>query len=94
MALLEAMACGLPWVGPPVGAAHDLARLDTDETPTGIAFSVRKPDLVGDALLRMLQMDPGARSEWGAQARRRVVRDYELQEQTDHLVGLLRELTG
>ncbi|HET9495879.1 MAG TPA: glycosyltransferase family 4 protein [Chloroflexia bacterium] len=94
MALLEAMSCGVPWVGPPVGAAYDLARLDTDETPTGVAFAARKPDLVGDALLRMLQMDPDARSEWGAQARRRVLRDYELQEQTDRLVGLLRELTG
>jgi glycosyltransferase involved in cell wall biosynthesis len=94
MAVLEAMACGLPWVGPRVGALHDLSRLDVDETPTGITFAARKPDLVGDAMLHMMTEESHVRREWGAQARRRVVRDYELETQTDRLMGILRELTG
>jgi glycosyltransferase involved in cell wall biosynthesis len=94
MAVLEAMACGLPWVGPRVGALHDLARLDVDETPTGLTFAARKPDLVGDVLLHMMTEETHVRREWGAQARRRIVRDYELETQTDRLIGILRELTG
>jgi glycosyltransferase involved in cell wall biosynthesis len=94
MAVLEAMACGLPWIGPRVGALDDLARLDGDETPSGFTFAARKPDLVGDAMLRMLRAEPDLRRSWGEQARRRVVRDYELEKQTDKLVGILRELTG
>jgi glycosyltransferase involved in cell wall biosynthesis len=94
MAALEAMSCGLPWVGPRVGALDDLARFDADETPSGIPFAARKPDLIGDALLQMLRAGHEVRDTWGHQARRRVVRDYEMDQQAERLVGLLRELTG
>jgi hypothetical protein len=49
---------------------------------------------VGDAMLHMMTEEPHVRREWGAQARRRVVRDYDLETQTDRLMGILRELTG
>jgi glycosyltransferase involved in cell wall biosynthesis len=94
MAVLEAMACGVPWVGPRVGALYDLSHLDGEETPTGITFAARKVDLVGDALLTMLTEEPHVRREWGMQARRRVARDYDLETQTDRLVRILHELTG
>jgi glycosyltransferase involved in cell wall biosynthesis len=94
MAVLEAMACGVPWVGPRVGALYDLARVDVDEMPNGIPFEARKADLVGDTLLRMMTAAPDERQRWGVQARRRVVRDYELETQTDRLMSILAELTG
>jgi colanic acid/amylovoran biosynthesis glycosyltransferase len=94
MAVLEAMACGLPWVGPKVGALDDLLRIDTGETPSGLAFAARKHDLVADLMLRMAQEASDVRRSWGEQARRRVVREYEVERQTERLVNLLRELTG
>jgi hypothetical protein len=42
----------------------------------------------------MMTEEPEVRRAWGMQARRRVVRDYELETQADRLVTILRELTG
>jgi glycosyltransferase involved in cell wall biosynthesis len=94
MAVLEAMSCGVPWVGPRVGALYDMSRPDVEETPSGIAYDARKADLVGDTLLRMMTAAPDERRRWGEQARRRVSRDYELETQTDRLMTILGELTG
>jgi hypothetical protein len=89
MALLEGMSCGLPWVAPLVGCIPNVTRADTQETPTGLIFDSRKPAQVASAMRFMLQLDPEERHRWGRHARERVLRDYELDLQTNRLLYLV-----
>jgi glycosyltransferase involved in cell wall biosynthesis len=92
MAILEAMSCGLPWVAPLVGCIPDVARADAHETPTGLIFDSRKPAQVAASLRSMLELDPDERHRWGRHSRERVLRDYDLNLQTDRLLSLVSGL--
>jgi glycosyltransferase involved in cell wall biosynthesis len=90
MAALEAMACGLPWVAPPVGALSDCAL--KGET-SGIVVRERSARAMAEAMLTMMSLRPEERLSWGVAARRRVEDDYRLEKQTESLLGVLTELT-
>jgi glycosyltransferase involved in cell wall biosynthesis len=92
MAVLEAMSCGLPWVAPLVGCIPDVARSDAEETPTGLTFDSRKPAQVAASLRSMIDLTAEERHRWGLHARERVLRDYELNLQTDRLLSLVSGL--
>ena len=83
MAVLEAAAYGLPWIGPPVGALADLA--------AGIpasGWSVPPDDAMalGHAILAATY--PTGRVQRGAAARAAVERHYALERQIDRLLDL------
>ena len=78
MALLEAAACGLPWISPPVGAAADLARR---HSASGWRVPPSNPAALGRAILAAA--DVPARQARGAAARAGVAQDYALETQTE-----------
>ncbi|HMA38184.1 MAG TPA: glycosyltransferase family 4 protein [Chloroflexia bacterium] len=82
LAVLEAAACGLPWIGPPVGALADLAR---DGPPSGWPVAAT-PAALGQALVAATA--PAIRAERGRQARARVEQAYALERQVDRLLAL------
>lgn len=90
MAVLEGMACGLPWIGPPVGA---LADCDAMPLKSGIAIKGRSIDELASALCAMLTAPVGERRAWGLAARQTVVDRYELRRQSDLLVEQIAKLT-
>jgi glycosyltransferase involved in cell wall biosynthesis len=89
MALLEAAACGLPWISPPVGAAADLAHA---HPASGWPVPPRDPAALGRAILAAA--DVTARQARGAAARAAVVHDYALETQTDRLLAHYTRLAG
>jgi L-malate glycosyltransferase len=72
LVLLEAMACGVPWIASPFGAA---AEVPAEEC--GIVVPPGSPDRLAAALRRLLG-DPVLRREMGARGRLRAERDYSL----------------
>ena len=88
MAALEAAACGLPWISPPVGATADLARR---APPSG--WPVRRGDAAALAqALRAAAADPRERAARGAAARRAVEARYDLETQTRRLQDIYANL--
>jgi glycosyltransferase involved in cell wall biosynthesis len=83
MALLEAAACGLPWISPPVGAAADLARRHPQ---SGWRVSPGDPAALGRAILAAA--DPDSCRARGAAACAAMVQDYALETQTERLLAL------
>lgn len=67
MAVLEAMACGLPLVGTPVGVARELACGPAGEDPAGLA-----------AQIVALAREPGRYARCRAEARAQAVAQYSL----------------
>lgn len=90
MAALEAMACGLPWIGPPVGVLADCA---VSSQTSGILVKDMSEQELVHAMAAMLRVTPEQRTTWSTEARRRVVNHYELVTQTSKLVNILAELT-
>jgi glycosyltransferase involved in cell wall biosynthesis len=91
MAALEAMSCGLPWVGPPVGALADVA----DAAPgTGVVFTSRSADEVAGAMRALVESHDIGSGVNDSAARQVALAKYELAAQTASLVSLLSELTG
>jgi glycosyltransferase involved in cell wall biosynthesis len=93
MAALEAMACGLPWVGPPVGALADVASRGKDR-PSGILFQTRHPGEVASAMRSMIALSPAARCDYGRTARNVIEDNYDLVRQTEGLLQLIAQLTA
>ena len=93
MAALEAMARGLPWIAPSVGALADCAQALPSEPPSGILVRGWSSGALADAMLDMMERPEGDRADMGIAARRRVEKDYELRAQTRMLVRLVAELT-
>jgi glycosyltransferase involved in cell wall biosynthesis len=93
MALLEAMACGRPWIAPPVGAAVDCARVPRGDTQSGILVRDQSTSAMARSLLSMMDMRPAAIAQMGFAARRRVESDYELRMQTRKLLDIAGGLT-
>ncbi|HUS16628.1 MAG TPA: glycosyltransferase [Chloroflexia bacterium] len=89
MAVLEAASCGLPWVGPPVGALADLAPSDP---PSG--WSVPPGDVAALAAAMRAVADPAARGTRGTAAAGAVRAAYDLEGQADLLLGLYRMIVA
>ena len=85
MALLEAAACGLPWISPPVGAAADLARRHSE---SGWRVPPGDPAALGRAMLAAA--DAPTRQARGTAAHAAIARDYALETQTDRVLALYR----
>lgn len=83
MALLEAAACGRPWISVPVGAPADLAGI---YPLSGWSVPPHDPHALAAAILAAA--DPVARSTYGAAARTLVQRAYALDTQVARLIGL------
>ncbi len=94
MAALEAMACGLPWVAPLVGAVADVAAADRHSAPSGIPVPARTPHALAQAMLEMLALPADTRKQWGMRARQRVVAGYEVQAQTQRLLDIVSALSS
>jgi len=92
MAALEAMACGLPWIAPPVGALVDCARIEPGETPSGILLRDRSVQALADVMYTIMLASLDERRAMGDAARRRVERDYFLQTQTARLLDLVAKV--
>jgi len=88
MAALEAMACGLPWVGPPIGALADVALLGKDR-PSGILFEARDPRQVAAAMRSLVELSQAARCDCGMAARAAVVSNYEMARQAAGFLQLI-----
>jgi glycosyltransferase involved in cell wall biosynthesis len=87
MAALEAAACGLPWISPPVGATADLAR-----RPPPSGWLVRRGDAPALAQALRAAADPRERAARGAAARRAVEVRYDLETQTRRLQDIYANL--
>ena len=87
IALLEAMASGLPVVATDVGATADVVG------DAGTIVPVRSARALADALVALLD-DEDRRRCLGAQARQRIMARYELGRTADALMELYRSLAA
>lgn len=71
MALLEAMASGLPVVATTVGEVPQVVQ----DEQTGLLVAPENPNALAEAMLR-LALDPRRRAEMGAQGRNRVIAEF------------------
>jgi glycosyltransferase involved in cell wall biosynthesis len=88
IALMEAMACGLPAVATRVYGVPELL----DEGKNGLLVPSGNPTALAEAL-RVLIQDEGLRRKFGLAARQTVEHRFDLQESMDRLAGLFRERT-
>jgi glycosyltransferase involved in cell wall biosynthesis len=91
MAALEAMACGLPWIAPPVGALADLPTARED-APTGIRVEQRDPTPFAQAMHEIITLPPEVRAQWGRNARAVIEQDYALTTQSKSLLQILSQI--
>jgi L-malate glycosyltransferase len=84
LVLLEAMACGVPWISTPWGAAADLPPGEC-----GLVVPPGEPVQLGNAMAEMLR-HPETRSEMARRCRERVVAEYSSQMYIDQHLKLLR----
>lgn len=73
VALMEAMACGVPVVSSAISGIPELV----DSGHSGLLVPSGEPVAIADAL-ESLARDPGLRRKMGAEGRRKVVRDFNL----------------
>jgi glycosyltransferase involved in cell wall biosynthesis len=85
LALLEAMACGLPCIATRVGSVAFLLRGEA-----GIVAEAGSPDSLADALLKVAESD-SRRSELGTAARRRVEEDHRLEAVVDRYLEVFSQ---
>jgi glycosyltransferase involved in cell wall biosynthesis len=89
VALLEAMACGLPCVATDIPGSRDLV----EHGQSGWIVPPEDPDAMADAL-RTLAGSPERRESLGAAARERVVRHFSIEKEVAAHEALYAELLG
>ena len=85
LVLLEAMACGLPWVSTPWGVA---ATLPPGEC--GLVVPPRSPSVLAEAMAELVN-DPKRCSEMGLRGRRRAETDFTVQRYLDAHLKLINQ---
>lgn len=88
VALLEAMACGLPCVATAVGGTLQLI----EDGVTGRAVAVGDPAALASGLVEALTM-PDARN-WGAQAHQLIAESYSLDAVAEKYITMYETITG
>jgi glycosyltransferase involved in cell wall biosynthesis len=83
VALMEAMACGLPVVSTVLSGVPELV----EDGISGILVKPRDPAALANALERLAR-DPGLRARLGAAGRERVLRDFDLAANAQTLAAL------
>lgn len=86
-AALEAMACGLPVVTTDCGGMREAV---TDGVE-GFVVPVRDPEAMAKALMRLWK-DPELRREMGKAARKRVLKEFSLNQQISAFLSLFRSV--
>jgi glycosyltransferase involved in cell wall biosynthesis len=89
LAVLEAMACGLPIVATNVGGVPELVCADE----SGVLVAPGDPAAVAAAVLALLD-DPRRRSALSAAARSRVIERFALRAQVVQTAALLRAVAA
>ena len=86
MALLQAMAAGLPVIASAAGGIPEIVRHEVDGllVPTGDDTALR-------GALRRLARDTGLRSALGAAARQRIADEFTLRRCTERLVAVYED---
>jgi glycosyltransferase involved in cell wall biosynthesis len=85
VALMEAMATGLPVVASALSGIPELV----EDGRTGLLVPPADPHALADALVR-LTVDPEGRWRMGAAARRKVLADFDLRENARQLLRLIQ----
>jgi glycosyltransferase involved in cell wall biosynthesis len=93
MAALEAMACGIPWIGPRVGVLADLGLGTKELGASGVSIAQRNPRDFALAMLSVATASQEQRLVWSANARSTVLARYELHQQSKKLLELISCLT-
>jgi glycosyltransferase involved in cell wall biosynthesis len=88
MVLLEAAAGGLPIVSTRVGGNHEVVR----DGESGYLVPPRDADALGEAMLRLMALDPPARRAMGDRGREHVRAHYELHRVVERWEELYREV--
>lgn len=84
----EAMACALPCV---VTAVGDSAQVVAD---TGLVVPPAQPEALAAAMLRLADLGPSGRADWGARARARIESEFSLDAVATRHAELYRELVA
>lgn len=86
LAIGEAMATGVPVVATRAGESEDLIG------DTGAIVPVRNPKALAEAMVRLVNIEPEARSELGRRARTRISNHYSLQSMVEQYQALWAEM--
>jgi colanic acid/amylovoran biosynthesis glycosyltransferase len=87
--LMEAMACGLPVVTTPVNGIPELVQ----DGVTGLLVAPGRPDLLADALQRLL-VDPSVGAELAHAGRERVIAEFDIRRIGPSIAALFEAATG
>lgn len=87
MAMIEAMACGVPVVGTRVGGMVETVA----DGETGLLVEPERPELLAEAIVSLLQ-DDERRRMLGARGRRRAVGQFSWGAQSDRLLSIYRNV--
>lgn len=83
VALMEAMACGLPVVATAISGIPELV----ESGQTGFLVPPQRPDLLADRLVELAQ-DPSLRTRLGATGRHKVLAEYDIRHNARRLLDL------
>jgi len=87
IALLEAMAAGLPVVATDVGGIPEVVT----DGKNGLLVPANNPEKLAESLLRLLE-DPGLRRQMGEKNRRQMLENHHADRVGEKLVGLYRSI--
>lgn len=84
IAMLEAMVLGKPLIASVHSSGVDVITDGVD----GLIVDHNDPEALGQALIRLLEMEPAARDEMGRRARERVLQGYTWDRLAERLLGI------
>lgn len=88
MSTLEALACGTPVVGTPVGATPEILR----ELDANLLTKDASAEAIADGIVRFLSLSPSEQVEIGRRARELVLEKYDWSKAIQELEKLLKQV--